>query len=328
MALDLQEYFKKFPEVCKRKYGRAYNLAAMEKQFASLREGKRWLAARDVAAIFDPQNTPFARYWQAPAAKDIDKPLASARIMLTGDPAQREPLVLRLLEVFHSIAIMSLVLRMVLPKFYGVFSTPVVHLLQVNRGATGELYLAYCDELAEWAKHFGMASVADTEMALWAFAELTKAAGNDVAEGSQSFEDDIWIQRRRVAHVVRPFLRRYGRLQLARILLHEDPRLAGKIAAEEYERLLGIASKRFCRRPLDRRTGSVDKLLDELAQQNVISLHDKTDLRGIWSTRNAAVHPGGPPPSTEAIELMIDRIQSICTSWEQRTPALAESSAT
>jgi len=56
---------------------------------------------------------------------------------------------------------------------------------------------------------------------------------------------DIWIQRRRAAQVIRPFLRRYGRLQLAHILLEEDPAIAGKIAAEEYERLLNIASRRL-----------------------------------------------------------------------------------
>ena len=43
--------------------------------------------------------------------------------------------------------------------------------------------------------------------------------------------------------MIRPFFRRYGRLRLAQILLDEDPIVAGKIAAEEYERLLGIASQ-------------------------------------------------------------------------------------
>jgi len=85
--------------------------------------------------------------------------------------------VLRLLEVFHNVGVVSLVLRFVHPQHFRVFSTPVHHLVQVNRGATVELYLAYCEELAQWAAHFGIPSVAETEMALWAFVETTKDVG-------------------------------------------------------------------------------------------------------------------------------------------------------
>ena len=81
-------------------------------------------------------------------------------------------------------------------------------------------------------------------MAIWSFAETIKDVdtSKEAADAARSFENDLWIQRRRAAHIVGPFLRRHGRLQLARILLDEDHRLAGKIAADEYERLLGVAS--------------------------------------------------------------------------------------
>ena len=65
------------------------------------------------------------------------------------------------------------------------------------------------------------------------FAETIKEAdcSKEAADAARSLENDLWIQRRRAAHIVGPFLRRHGRLQLARILLDEDHRLAGKIAA-------------------------------------------------------------------------------------------------
>src|SRR5262249_45166708 len=65
-----------------------------------------------------------------------------------------------------------------------------------------------------------------------------------------------------------PFLRRYGRLQLVQILVDQDARLAGKIAAEEYERLLGVASLKFCGRRLPRNKGAAEQLIDELERKS------------------------------------------------------------
>lgn len=220
--------------------------------------------------------------------------------------------------MFHNVGVVSLILRFTHPAQFGVFSTPVLYLVQINRAATVDLYLAYCEELDAWAKRFGIPTVAQTEMAIWSFAETIKDAdtNKEAAAAARSFEDDLWIQRRRAAHVVGPFLRRYGRLQIARILLDEDHRLAGKIAADEYERLLGVASVQVCGRPLLLKKGAAEQMMDELERREKISLPEKTELRRIWETRNAAVHPGGPPPTSEAVEVMIDRIQDICARWE------------
>jgi hypothetical protein len=315
---DLKSYVQRFSEVCKGKFGRSYNLAALEKRFSPLRDGQRWLAARDVVQIFRPENTPFGKYWPQPNEKDLDRSLAANHIML-GPLNGQQILVLRLLNVFHNVGVVSLLLRFVHPHQFGVFSTPVLHLVQVNRGATVELYLAYCEELAQWATHFGISSVAETEMALWAFAQTTKGFGSSktAVAAVKDFEGDLWIQRRRVAQVVRPFLRQYGRLQLAQILVEEDAKLAGKIAAEEYERLLGVASVKFCGRPLPRNKGAAEQLIDELERKRKISVPDKAELRRVWETRNAAIHPGELPPTREAVDVMIDRILSICARWDR-----------
>lgn len=319
MGIDLKSYLHKFPEVCRRKFGRSYNFAALEKRFEPLRQGQRWLAAKDVACIFHPDNTSFAKYWPQPNEKDLDKSLSANHITLGPLNGGQQNLILRLLKVFHNVGVVSLVLRFVHPHHFGVFSTPVLHLVQVNRGATVELYLAYCEELAQWAAHFGIPSVAETEMALWAFAETTKEVGTTKAAAlaTKDFDNDLWIQRRRVAHVVRPFLRQYGRLRLAQILVDEDAKLAGKIASEEYERLLGVASVKFCGRPLPRKKGAAEQLIDELERKQKISLPEKTELRRIWETRNAAIHPAESPPTRAAVDVMIDRIETICSGWEE-----------
>lgn len=319
MGVNLKSYLSEFPTINQRKFGRSYDFQALQKRFLPLREGQRWLAASDVAELFCPDNTPFAKYWPQPNEKDLDKILSAKHLLLGPHPAEREQLLLGLLSVFHNLGIASIILRFVHPDRYGVLSTPVLHLLQVNRSGTVELYLDYCEELEEWKNHFRLPSVAETEMAIWTLAETMKGArnGEDTATAAKNFEDDLWIQRRRVSHVVRPFLRRYGRLQLARILLDEDARLAGKIAAEEYERLLGIASQRICGRPLLRKKGAAESLIDELERRKKVTLPQKAELRRIWETRNAVIHPGEPASTREAVEVMIDRIFEICSAWEK-----------
>jgi hypothetical protein len=55
--------------------------------------------------------------------------------------------------------------------------------------------------------------------------------------------------------------------KLAQILVDEDAKLAGKIAAEENERLLGVASVKFCGRRLPRNKGAAEQLIDELERK-------------------------------------------------------------
>ena len=110
MGLNLKIYLEKFPEVCKRKFGRAYNFSALEKRFLPLREGQRWLAARDVSQIFNPESTPFGKYWPQPNEKDLDKVLSTKRIGLGLKSQDRSDLVKGLLSVFHNVGVVSLIL--------------------------------------------------------------------------------------------------------------------------------------------------------------------------------------------------------------------------
>lgn len=317
-AFDLKCYLDRFPEVSKQKFGRTYSFRALEKKFEPLCTGNRWLAAKDVLNIFDPTATPFGRYWPRPSEKELDQVLKKARLVLGPLPADPRELVRSALEVLHSIGIVSLVLRFVHPDRYGVFSTPIMNLLQVHRPRTVDLYVAYCDELRAWKEHFRLESVADTESALWTFHELVTSVTHqgDGALLHGEFDADVWIQRRRVAQVLRPFLRNYGPLELARILVEEEPKLAGKIAGEEYERLLRVAARELCGGMNLNVRGAIEILFDRLTDDGYISLEDKAQLDKAWRVRNAAVH-AGRPPDPEQVENMIDTIERICRPWEQ-----------
>ena len=320
MAFQLTSYLHKYDQICEKKFGHSYDFPALEAHFGEHASGKRHITSKDVGKLFNPENTPFAKYWPRPHAKALDEVLTENRVYVGPLSTGAEALIERLLSVFHNLGTASLILRFVHPSRFGIFSTPVIHLLQVMRPGTVDLYLAYCDELQKWSSHFGMPSVAQTETALWTFAEFAKLGDNDpeAPKARLSFDDDMWVQRERAAQVIGPFFRRYGRLQLAQILLDEDPIVAGKIAAEEYERLLGIASQHVRHRPLPREKGAPEGLIEELADKGYIRQEDKPELKRIWFTRNKVIHPAGTRPQREEVEVMIDFIQRICLPWEKR----------
>jgi hypothetical protein len=317
MSFDLRFYLDQFPVVCESKFGRTYDLNDLEQRLAALRDGKRHLTAKDVAKVFDPDFSPFGKYWPRPHTKVLEEVLSTQRIKLGPLTAKPAEMVGRLTSTFHNLGIASLILQFVYPEHFAIFSTPVISLVQVTRSGLVDMYLAYCDELRAWTDHFRMPSVAATSTALWAYTEITKQITDDprAAAARKEYEDDIWIQRRLVAQIIRPFLKRYGQLQLAHILLEEDPRIAGKIAAEEYERLLNIASMRMYGRSLRREKGAAGQLLDDLAAQGVIDLALVTELKLVWEVRNRVVHPESRPVTPEEVERMVETVQRVCLPW-------------
>jgi hypothetical protein len=316
-AFNLQAYLERFSEVCNAKFNRTYDFAKLERDFADLGKGRRWLAARDVMKVFEPSATPFGRYWPQPAEKELDQTLKKTRLFLAPIPDHPIDLVNDLLAIFRSTAIASILLRFANPERFGIISSPVVYLLQVQRANTADLYMAYCEELEQWRKHFHMRSVAETDMALWSFYELTdgpaKTGGAPAA--LREFASDVWVQSRRLSHVLRPFLERHGRLELARILGHEDPNLAGKIAGEEYERLLrGAAHRLYPKWKFDE--GWARKLVERLALDGHVEAAGRVALQEVWEVRNLAVHATSEPTWAQ-VDKMIDNIESICLRWQE-----------
>jgi hypothetical protein len=325
MRFDLNDYVQRFPLVCKEKFGRTYDFAAIEKRFASHRDGKHILSAKDVVYLFDPAVSPFGNYWPHPPKKVLEETLSRERIKFPETPANPADVINRLLGVFHNLGSASLILQFIYPERFAIFSTPLIHLLQVMRPALVEMYIAYCDELLVWGKHFGLPSVAATSTALWTYSELAKSTADDAvsAEPRRQFEEDVWVQRRRAAQVVRPFLRRYGKLQLAHILVEEDPSIAGKIAAEEYEFYINIASRRMYGRPLRREKGAAGQLLADMAARNVIDSAFVPELQLVWELRNVVVHPHTRQITPEEVERMIDIVERVCKPWAASTARFA-----
>lgn len=310
-SFHLKPFLDAFPEVCRAKFGRAYDFTRLERDFEHLGRGERPLVARDVAKLFDPKSTPFERYWSAPKEQELDRVLKQNRIVLAPLSDRPLELVRRLIDLFRSTGTASIILRFAHPSRFGIISSPVLNLLQIYRANNADLYLAYCEELEHWRAHFAMSGVAATEMALWSFYQLTEggARGKGGEKALKDFESDVWIQRRRLSHVLHPFIKRYGQLELARLLSDEDPNLAGKIAAEEYERLLRAANAHYYPKlPLSKKDWAW-ALIERLAADGVIEPGQRTGLQEVWQIRNRAVHDATAKPTSAEVEKMLDLIE-------------------
>ncbi|MGH9395366.1 MAG: hypothetical protein ACRD18_00760 [Terriglobia bacterium] len=316
-GFNLQIFRERFPEVSRAVFGRAYDFRNLEKNFAYLHKDSNWLSVGHVMPLFDPAQSPYARVWPRPDTKQLDQVLKQERLRLAPLNGLGSDLAQNLLRVLHNLGLVSLILRLAYPGNFAIFSGSVANILQVQRPGALDLYIAFCQELGEWQKHFRMSSVAETEMALWSFYQISNSPNGSSEAARTAFDSDIWIQRRRLGQVLRPFMQRYGPLELARLLAEEDPKLAGKIAGEEHERLLRCAAQRFHPHLSVRQKGWADMLISLLAQDGRISLEEKTALRRIWSVRNQAVHPEGPEgaPGLAEVENMIDAIERISLRW-------------
>jgi len=321
MPLDLKPYLVKYRDAGPLYYGKTYDFAKIEEGLLSVRAGRECLRPEHVLDIFNDDKTPFAKYWPRPNKDDLNKIAASPLFLNLSpqqSPGERSALVGRLLAVFYDIGVISIILRFVNPDRFGVISPPVFHLLQVTGVSTPDFYLAYCDELDKWKLHFRLKSVAEAEMAILMLAETIKGEyGEAEAKRAKAeFEQDVWVQRQRVAHAAGPTLR-FAPLHVAKILVNENPKLAGMIAGEEYERRLRFASWRFCRCELTCETGAKRKLLDRLEVDRIINAQQRQALDDVWRRRNHSAHAGHYVKPAD-VEKMINDIEKICGGWDTK----------
>jgi hypothetical protein len=100
-------------------------------------------------------------------------------------------------------------------------------------------------------------------------------------------------------------------------LSEEDPRIAGKIAAEEYERLLNLASHRTYARSLRREKGAAGQLLSDLAARGIIDPALVAELQFVWEVRNRVVHPDNRTITPEEVERMVEIVERVCVPWSK-----------
>jgi len=304
-TLDLRSFLAHFPDLV----GGNYNLKKIEKRFEQLRVGERILQTRDVEFIFS--ESPYGKWAELPPNSQLELKLQKVRLRFAPLPDRREAIVERLLEVFRSIFTASVILRFVNPTEFGVFSTPVMDLLQVRGPDLATSYVAYCGELRLWQKEFHMESVAETERALWCYHKAIEMQQDpeDLTKAQRLFETSDFVLRRRAFHTMGPLLKK-KRLDLALAISELDPRLSALIAGCEYERLLKRAAAKQMYRPKEKEWRADPALRTLNLAQGV-----RIDLDEVWNLRNEAVH-GLARLDAISVERMIGHIRRHCGSWD------------
>jgi hypothetical protein len=298
-TFPLREYndVAKYEEVCRKRFGRTYDLQAVVWRFSELCQPGRSLTASDIVALFNPEETHFGHFWRP--AQGLEEALDNRGLSLArpdGSGKWREHIVAAIFEFLGSVEAVSVLLRCTHPDEFAVYSPPILNLLQLPAQPPVDHYLAYCDELRVWGAHFGTDGVAATDQALWVFYEWaygpaclkmeSPGGERDALARRSEFENDRWVRERQAANVLRPFFHKWSTMEQAQCLASIDPNLAGMIAGCEFEQRLKQA------------TGLQDEEVPSLIQHFSHAVDQdparrrkvKGRLRRLWKLRNRTVH--------------------------------------
>lgn len=177
--LSFRDLFKK---ALQDKFGSTENLDFLEEKLKPLREGKP-ITYKDLKAIEDESIWPFKKFWTWPPEEEISKDLEKTGELLRKISENREQeeesVIISLNQIFRNISLVSIILRFIFPEYYGIYSSPVLHITGVERGKTDvEEYTNYLKvlrqikDMVEIRERYQVERVADADMLLLAVAEL------------------------------------------------------------------------------------------------------------------------------------------------------------
>ena len=305
-------------QVTEIRYGRAQNLTGIEKAAARIRSNRR-LTYDDIEKIRDRQiwNADVFGYW--PSRTEVESILKSAEWDFWNLPKRENKAISSLLLVFRQIELVSVILRFVIPKHYGIMSPPVEKVLGLGPFRRHpERYRVYLKNLREIRDNRGFDTTADVDMALWALQlgvldnlladHLPK---NEYKALQDGFRRDSKLREIRVGNLTRQIFSDMPRVELAEALLATNVELAGQIAGIEFERSIRLLTQA---RPSDKLRDLVkDRLPDrirEICQDEDESENILAECRRAVYTRNKAVH-SYRAPRKEAVEGLIKTMMKI-----------------
>ena len=160
------------------------------------------LPDRDLAYFVAREHWWFEKFWVFPPEETVTPALARVKFDFWNLPRNQERELGKLLDVFKSIELVSIILRFVKPAAYGIISPPVERVLDVRRGSDAlETYRNYLDDLREIQRHYRFARAADADMALWVLHERCFGTLRD-AETAAAYAGDRFMLRLRAKNLV------------------------------------------------------------------------------------------------------------------------------
>lgn len=228
-------------EVAKARYGKVQRLEIVERDVRRVLAGggELW----DVfVAIHEHRDFDAAMFGPLPKG-ELERALKKRKWYGRWRDLPTHGLVGGIFSVYRQIEPVSMLLRFVMPERYGIYSSPVAHLLGVRpRRRQPDTYKAYLDSLQSLCDSRRFERIADVEMALWALQlgvleGLLEAADRDAL--NRAYKRDSALRQMQAANLTKQLFSERSRIELAEALLTTDRSLAGQIAGVQFEQLVG-----------------------------------------------------------------------------------------
>jgi hypothetical protein len=200
----LRECLQEFPNICRLKYGVVFELASVEEKVKHLRR-RAPLPYADLDHFKSSEHWWFQRFWVFPPKEAIEPVLNKEIFDFWNLPDSGEDETVRkLLYIFKSIELASIILRFIRPEHYSIFSSPIQHMLDIRHGRDlVETYLIYLGNLRKIREHYGLDRIADVDMALWVLHEKCFGQHRD-PEIEKAYNQDDFMLQLRASNLVAP----------------------------------------------------------------------------------------------------------------------------
>lgn len=306
------EYLKKclqeFPDICKLKYGFEFDLASVEDKVKHLRR-RTALPYEDLEHFKSPEYWGFDRYWMFPPEEKIRPVLEKEIFDFWNLPGSNEAeTVRRLLYIFKSIELASIILRFIRPEHYSIFSAPIQHMLDIRHGRDQvETYLIYLENLRRIRDHYGFSRIADVDMALWVLHEKCFGQHQDPEISGAYHRDDFMLQLR-ANNLVAP-LAGLSEARLARALADVKPDIAAMIACHCLETQIRKLAEKFSLQNIDSYT-PLENIIESLPRYGPVDAKRKALWQRLREIRNNCFHQDRLPGPRER-HLLIEEINKL-----------------
>ena len=213
------------------------DIEAVEKVGARVRK-RGALRYEDIEAIVkSPHFSAGTQFWTWPGRDEVVSALAGKKLDLWNLPKNERTLIKKLRSVFKTTDAVSVILRFVAPRDYGILSAPVEHVLGIQPSTSStERYLAYLKDLRSIRDEYKFEAAARVDQALWTL-QVGVHGGilPDTDHLKEAHAKDRFLRSLRVKNLADTLFGEMPRLELADALAGSRPGLAGLFAAIEFE---------------------------------------------------------------------------------------------
>ncbi|HOE14266.1 MAG TPA: hypothetical protein PLL62_04610 [Candidatus Saccharicenans sp.] len=304
-GFDLKQLLPLYDEIGCLKYGGTLNFPQLMKLMEPVRLGQEDFGLKHLEII--KRDHLFPAWWKMPelSPQEID----SLKELFKNIQPKDIGLIQKLFEIFKNIEIMSCLLRIMCPEHYGIYSAPVENLLSIKAETPVKKYLKYLDDLSELQEVYGLATIAEADMALWA---LSAILNEDYLRNNPDYHQ-IYLDYINEPNAVKRISARQALknirkenvsyLDLAECFLETDPEVAGFLAGKELESLIYTLYEQVIPRRKGYRARDFRSRLEELGDKRHLRDQQKEEIISWWEMRNNAVHTDWVSTSPEEVAL-------------------------